>query len=84
VCFVCVGNIKGDEKSVGEILTKGGARLGDALVLTKPLGTGVIFAGDMRVLARGDWVQASQTNIRFQKDSNAKCQIPEATTYVHS
>ena len=41
------------------ILKKGGVRLGDVLVLTKPLGTGTIFAGEMRVLSTGSWVQGA-------------------------
>jgi selenide,water dikinase len=37
-------------------LAKAGLAPGDALVLTKPLGTGVVLAADMRALARGAWV----------------------------
>jgi selenide, water dikinase len=35
---------------------KGPPRDGDLLILTKPLGTGVILAADMRAEAKGDWV----------------------------
>ncbi|MCC5955600.1 MAG: selenide, water dikinase SelD [Natronohydrobacter sp.] len=37
----------------GRALTKSGAQAGDALILTKPLGTGVIMAGEMRWTAPG-------------------------------
>lgn len=45
---------------------KGGFRVGDQLVLTKPLGTGVILAAHMRsaaVQARGDWVNGAIDNM---------------------
>jgi selenide,water dikinase len=34
----------------------GGARPGDLLLLTKPIGVGTVLAGEMRGLAKGDWV----------------------------
>lgn len=57
---------EGPEMSVGLVLTgladadslftKGGLEPGDRLVLTKPLGTGVLLAAEMRNQARGVWI----------------------------
>ncbi|WP_052213771.1 selenide, water dikinase SelD [Belnapia sp. F-4-1] len=41
----------------GRLLRKGGLRPGDRLVLTKPLGTGVILAAAMRGEARAAWLE---------------------------
>ncbi len=38
-------------------LTKGRLRSGDLLLLTKPLGTGVLLAGHMRAMCRAAWMQ---------------------------
>jgi selenide,water dikinase len=42
-----------------DLTRKAGLQPGDALILTKPLGTGVIFAADMRAKARGQWVHGA-------------------------
>ena len=46
------------------VLRKGGLRPGDRLVLTKGLGTGTLFAADMRLRARGRWIDRAVEAMR--------------------
>jgi selenide,water dikinase len=56
----------------GKETQKGPPRNGDVLILTKPLGTGVILAADMRGEAKGEWVAEAISNML---QSNKHCAI---------
>ncbi|CUK06116.1 Selenide, water dikinase [Ruegeria denitrificans] len=62
----------GDEMTIGftltglcdkDPITLSGARPGDALILTKPLGSGVLMAAEMAGLADGSWVADAFTQM---------------------
>ncbi len=54
------------------VIGQAGAKPGDALILTKPLGTGVILAAEMQMQAKGPWVaQALASMARPQGDAAA-------------
>eukprot|EP00516_Mucochytrium_quahogii_P012904 CAMPEP_0203793008 /NCGR_PEP_ID=MMETSP0100_2-20121128/5601_1 /ASSEMBLY_ACC=CAM_ASM_000210 /TAXON_ID=96639 /ORGANISM=" , Strain NY0313808BC1" /LENGTH=875 /DNA_ID=CAMNT_0050696689 /DNA_START=650 /DNA_END=3278 /DNA_ORIENTATION=+ len=52
-------SVSGSIPAGAKILTKGGTKEGDVLVVTKAIGTGVIAAANMRVLAKGTWVEGA-------------------------
>jgi selenide,water dikinase len=54
------------------VLRKSGLRPGDHLILTKPLGTGIILAGHMRGLAKAQWLAAAITSMRMTNAEAAK------------
>ena len=56
-------------------LRKGGLKAGDRLVLTKPLGTGVIFAAAMRGQARGRWVADALASMRQPSSAAAEALV---------
>ncbi len=52
---------------------KGGLRAGDALVLTKPIGTGTLFAADMRQQAKGRWIHGAIDAMLLTNHGAADC-----------
>ncbi|MBV9783648.1 MAG: selenide, water dikinase SelD [Acidisphaera sp.] len=51
---------------------KSGLRPGDALLLTKPLGTGIVLAAQMRGLARARWLEAAVAGMRTTNATAAR------------
>ena len=52
--------------------SKGALESGDLLVLTKPIGIGVILAGDMRVMTKGHWLEMAIESMDQSNASAAK------------
>ncbi len=71
--------------SADALIRIGGVAPGDQLILTKPLGTGVILQADMRGLARGAWVEAAEASMLRSNRHAARPMIdlrPSAATDV--
>ncbi len=56
-----------------DYLHKGGMQPGDRLLLTKPLGTGTLFAADMRLHAKGRWVAGALAAMLQSNREGAAC-----------
>ena len=47
-----------------KIMRKGALKPRDLLILTKPLGTGILFAGDMLGKSRGEWIEQAISSMQ--------------------
>ena len=56
----------------GQLLRSGALRVGDALALTRPLGTGVLLHADMAGRARGRWAEATVRHLETGNGAAAK------------
>ena len=68
-----------DERLSG-VMTKGGMRPGDALILTKPIGTGTLFAAHKLLKARGRWIDAALESMQVSNRAAMPCLIAHGAT----
>jgi len=56
-----------------QVMRKSGMQKGDVLILTKALGTGTLFAADMRQKARGRWIDAALQSMLLSNQAAGFC-----------
>ncbi|MBV9202457.1 MAG: selenide, water dikinase SelD [Alphaproteobacteria bacterium] len=64
----------------GKLLRKAGLRHGDRLILTKPLGTGVVLAGEARGLAPARIVESALSTMLQSAEQAANCLLTHRAT----
>ncbi|MDP1743138.1 MAG: selenide, water dikinase SelD [Polaromonas sp.] len=61
------------DEDLHTVLKKGGMRAGDVLLLTKPIGTGTLFAAHARLKTRGRWIDAALVSMIQSNRLGAQC-----------
>lgn len=64
----------------GRVLRKAGLQPGDRLILTKALGTGTLFAADMRHRARGRWIASAVVSMLQSNRDAARALLAHSVT----
>ena len=56
-----------------QVMQKSGMQVNDILILTKALGTGTLFAADMRLKAKGRWIDAAIQSMLLSNQTAGMC-----------
>lgn len=63
-----------------QVMRKSGMQTGDVLILTKALGTGTLFAADMRLKAKGRWIDAALQSMLLSNQAAGFCMHDHGAT----
>ena len=61
------------DEDMASVMRKSGMRPGDVLILTKPIGTGTLFAAHAQLKARGRWIDAALVSMCQSNRLGAQC-----------
>jgi selenide,water dikinase len=61
------------DENLRGVMVKGGMKPGDVLILTKPIGTGTLFAAHARLQTRGRWIDAALISMVQSNRLGAQC-----------
>jgi selenide,water dikinase len=70
------------EVAPDRITRKGGLKTGHVLILTRPLGTGILFAAAMRGRAKASWINAALAGMRRSNRAAAAVLLAHGATAV--
>ena len=70
------------EVAPDRIARKGGLKPGDALILTRPIGTAILFAAAMRAKAKAPWIEATLAAMRQSNREAAAILLAHGATAV--
>ncbi|MEZ5657706.1 MAG: selenide, water dikinase SelD [Burkholderiaceae bacterium] len=60
------------DERLDAVMRKGGMRPGDCLILTKPIGTGTLFAAHAQLAARGRWIDDALISMQVSNRDGAR------------
>jgi selenide,water dikinase len=73
-------DIASDGITLPRTMTKGSMRAGDVLILTKPMGTGTLFAALPKGKAKGRWIDAALASMQQSNQAGAACLLAHGAT----
>jgi selenide, water dikinase len=73
-------DIATDGITLPRTMTKGAMKAGDVLILTKPMGTGTLFAALPKGKAKGRWIDAALASMQQSNQAGAACLLAHGAT----
>ena len=68
------------DETLANVMQKGGMQPGDVLILTKPIGTGTLFAAHARLQAAGRWIDAALESMQVSNRAAVPCLTAHGAT----